>query len=57
METWAPIVGMTMVSIGSVGILVGIGGLVYANWPRSKVGRKAKPVPAEFAGTAGEDRP
>ena len=57
METWAPIVGVTMVSIGSVGILVGIGGLVYANWPRSKPGRKAKPTPAEVAGQVGEDRP
>ena len=56
METWAPIVGMTMVSIGSAGILVGIGGLVYANWPRPKPGRKAKSPPAEVTGQAGEDR-
>lgn len=36
METWAPIVGMTMVSIGSVIALVSLGALFYFNWPRSK---------------------
>lgn len=46
METWAPIVGMIMVSIGSVGVLVGIGGLVYANRPRPKPGRKVKSTAA-----------
>ena len=50
METWAPIVGMTMVSIGAVIILAGIGGLFYANWPRSKSGRKASPARSDAAG-------
>ena len=31
METWAPIVGMTMVSIGGAIVLGGIGWLFYAN--------------------------
>ena len=44
METWAPIVGMTMVSIGSVIALVSLGALMYFNWPRSKGGAGAKPV-------------
>ena len=44
MESWAPIVGMTMVSIGSVIILAAIGGLFYYNWPRPNRSDKANPV-------------
>ena len=46
METWAPIVGMTMVSVGSAIALVSLGALLYFNWPRSKGGAGAKPVGA-----------
>ena len=35
METWAPIVGMIMVSVGSVTGLTALGALLYFNWPRS----------------------
>ena len=40
MESYAPIVGMIMVSIGSVIILVGLGGLLV-NRPRGKGRGKA----------------
>ena len=36
METYAPIVGMILVSIGSAMVLGGMGGLIYVLWPRSK---------------------
>ena len=54
MESWAPIVGMTMVSIGSVIILVGLGGLLYVNWPRPK--NKSDKASPDRSGTAGENR-
>lgn len=58
METWAPIVGMTMVSIGSAIALVSLGALFYFNWPRSK-GSRANPVNTtpDDAGQAGERSP
>ena len=36
MESYAPIVGMILVSIGSAMVLGGTGGLIYVLWPRSK---------------------
>ena len=36
MESYAPIIGMVMVSVGSVIVLVGLGALLYANRPRGK---------------------
>ena len=36
MESYAPILGMILVSIGSVMVLAGIGGLMYSFWPRFK---------------------
>ena len=56
METWAPIVGMTMVSIGSVIALVSLGALLYFNWPRSNRRRTADSAIPEAAepGQAGE---
>ena len=56
METWAPIVGMTMVAVGSAIALVSLGALFYYNWPRSKSGGRTNPVNsmADDAGQAGE---
>ena len=36
MESYAPIAGMILVSIGSAMVLGGVGGLLYVLWPRSK---------------------
>lgn len=58
METWAPIVGMTMVSIGGAIALVSLGALFYFNWPRPKRGGRANSISsvADDVGQAG-DRP
>ena len=54
MESYAPVIGMIMVSVGSLIILAGLGGLLYVNWPRSKRLGKPNPANAEAAGPAGE---
>ena len=56
METWAPIVGMTMVSVGAVTLVASMGGLLYYNWPRSKSGRKAGSSRSQDAEEAREIR-
>ena len=56
METWVPIVGMTMVSIGAAIAVVSLGALFYYNWPRSKSGGRANPAnpTADEPGQGGE---
>ena len=36
METYAPIMGMILVSTGLILVLAGIGGLMYSLWPRPR---------------------
>ncbi len=36
MESYAPILGMILVSTGAILVLAGVGGLMYSFWPRVK---------------------
>lgn len=50
METWAPIAGMTMVSIGAATFVVGLVGLAYSLGFRPQRSGKANAAPSGGAG-------